>query len=546
MTNPTTSSDSRSDPFRVARERCRTLGLPVWRANAAGMLIEEPSDAGLVGLWLRSGGLAMRVSRAIAEFDGQIDPPATELFSGCWIVSLAETRRRRVQGYTVAMVMGPDALQTEEFEALCRASQLDPAATRRTMRTVAKLESESVRHTAQLLRWMLTDLRRLSEDGDTIGEFTEQLTSAYETIDLLYSLGREMNEPNEPEQFVHRALQRLHESLDFAWVAAVFVDDPRLAPVVNSRYFLHGDATMPPQDLELASRHLIESLDHPTTRRILSDSPEFVPDGGPQVVVQPILRENVPAGFLLAGEKGGLDPQVSSYDTHALEAAAGCLGPFLENAALYADQQAMFMGTLKALTSAIDAKDKYTCGHSERVAHLAGLLAEAVGLPREQIERIRIAGLVHDVGKIGVPEEVLGKPGKLTDDEFAAIKLHPEIGHRILRDIPLLQDVLPGVLHHHERWDGRGYPQGIGGEQIPFSARIIGLVDTFDAMSSTRSYRPALSREQVLSEIERCAGTQFDPSLVPHFLRLDLTIYDTMVAGSAPQQAFESRTRHAA
>ncbi|MBX3363263.1 MAG: HD domain-containing protein [Phycisphaeraceae bacterium] len=545
MTN-NCSSDSRADPYRLARERCRALGLPVWRANAAGMLIEEPADAGLVGLWLRSGGLALRVSRAIADFDGQIDPPPSELFDGCWLISLAETRRRRVQGYTVAMVLGPQALSTPDFEAICRTGQLDPAATRRTMRAIAKLEPGSVRHTAQLLRWMLTDLRRLAEDADTIGEFTGQLSSAYETIDLLYSLGREMNEPNEPEQFVQRAIHRLHESLDFAWVAAIFVDDPRLAPVVNSRMFLYGQPTMSPLELECAIRNLIGRMEEPNIRHIISDATGFEPDGGPQIVVQPVLRDAVPAGFLLAGEKGGIDPQVSSYDTHALEAAAGCLGPFLENAALYVEQQAMFMGTLKALTSAIDAKDKYTCGHSERVAYLAGRLAEAHGLPREQVERIHIAGLVHDVGKIGVPEEVLGKAGRLTDEEFDAIKLHPEIGHRILRDIPSLQDVLPGVLHHHERWDGRGYPHGLAGEQIPLSARIIGLVDTFDAMSSTRSYRPAMSRDQVLAEIQRCAGSQFDPALVPLFLGLELDVYDEMVASAAPQGAFSSRVREAA
>jgi len=137
------------------------------------------------------------------------------------------------------------------------------------------------------------------------------------------------------------------------------------------------------------------------------------------------------------------------------------------------------------------------------------------------------------VGKIGVPEAVLCKPGRLTDQEFALIKLHPEIGHRILRDIPQLQDILPGVLHHHERWDGKGYPHGLKGEDIPLSARLLGLADTFDAMSSTRAYRSALPRDVVLAEVQRSAGSQFDPELAKLMLGLDLTEYDRMVARHA-------------
>jgi HD-GYP domain-containing protein (c-di-GMP phosphodiesterase class II) len=141
--------------------------------------------------------------------------------------------------------------------------------------------------------------------------------------------------------------------------------------------------------------------------------------------------------------------------------------------------------------------------------------------------------MVHDVGKIGVPEAVLCKAGKLTDEEFAAIKKHPEIGHRILRDIPQMEDELDGVLHHHERYDGRGYPYGLKGDRIPLSGRIIAIADTFDAMSSTRSYRSAMPRATVLAELQRSAGTQLDPALVPLFVKLDLGTYDRMVSEHA-------------
>src|SRR5262249_24495783 len=130
---------------------------------------------------------------------------------------------------------------------------------------------------------------------------------------------------------------------------------------------------------------------------------------------------------------------------------------------------------------------------------------------------------------IGVPEAVLCKPGRLEKHEFELIKQHPTIGHRILRDIPGMEDVLPGVLHHHERWDGGGYPEGIAGEAISLVARILAVADSFDAMSSNRSYRSAMSRQEVLEEMVQCAGTQFDPTLAHRFVGLDLAGYDAMV-----------------
>ena len=191
------------------------------------------------------------------------------------------------------------------------------------------------------------------------------------------------------------------------------------------------------------------------------------------------------------------------------------------------------------MSGALDAKDRYTRGHSDRVAYLSAETARVLGLSDEEVERVRIAGIVHDVGKIGVPESVLCKPGRLTDEEFEKIKKHPEIGFRILEGIPGLQDILPGVLHHHERYDGRGYPHGLAGEDVPLLARIIGVADTFDAMSSNRAYRSKMSREVVLAEIAKCSGTQFDPAVAEAFLRLNLSEYDRMVADHAAQDPLE-------
>ena len=185
------------------------------------------------------------------------------------------------------------------------------------------------------------------------------------------------------------------------------------------------------------------------------------------------------------------------------------------------EQHTLCTSVVAALTAAIDAKDPYTSGHSERVSLLAAAMARALKLDEPTIETFRLAGLVHDVGKIGIPEAVLTKQGKLSPGEITLMQRHPEVGHKILKDIPLLSGALPGVLHHHERFDGLGYPHGLVGENIPLIARVLALCDTFDAMTSTRSYRPACPREKVFEEIRTCSGTQFDPAIAQTFLTLD-------------------------
>jgi hypothetical protein len=194
------------------------------------------------------------------------------------------------------------------------------------------------------------------------------------------------------------------------------------------------------------------------------------------------------------------------------------------------EQQLMFAGTVHALIRAIDAKDPYTRGHSDRVAVFAQLLARAAGLPDDMVARSYLCGTVHDLGKIGVPEAVLCKPGRLTDEEFARIKEHPTIGHRILADIPHLQEVLPGVLEHHEKWDGTGYPGRLTGEAISLLGRVVCVADCFDAMTSARVYRPARPVGEVLEEIRRCAGTHFDPALAEAFARIPVATLESIVA----------------
>jgi diguanylate cyclase (GGDEF)-like protein/putative nucleotidyltransferase with HDIG domain len=170
-----------------------------------------------------------------------------------------------------------------------------------------------------------------------------------------------------------------------------------------------------------------------------------------------------------------------------------------------------------SLASAVDSRDAYTGSHSERVASFAGEIASQLGLPAEEVELTRLAGSLHDLGKLAIPEEILRKPATLSDAERLVLERHPQIGYRMLESLGV-DPIADWVLHHHERWDGAGYPDGLAGERIPLGARIIFVADAFDAMTSDRLYRAALSYEEALAEVERCAGSQFDPEVVHAFL----------------------------
>ena len=179
-----------------------------------------------------------------------------------------------------------------------------------------------------------------------------------------------------------------------------------------------------------------------------------------------------------------------------------------------------YLDTIQTLRYTVEVKDPYTRGHSDRVSEFSVLIGKHLGLPEEQINTLKIGGLFHDIGKIGVPDSILLKESRLTDDEYSQIKNHPTIGSHILSTATIFQDIIPIVKHHHERYDGKGYPSKLSGENIPYLARIVAIADTFDAMTSKRPYRDALPIEKVKEEFIKGMGTQFDPSLADLFLKL--------------------------
>jgi len=218
---------------------------------------------------------------------------------------------------------------------------------------------------------------------------------------------------------------------------------------------------------------------------------------------QYILKPFDPEQLCMIVENGIRKFELSNSKTHILH-----------------DLSELFYKTIKSIAQALDAKDQYTHGHSMRVTLYSLALAKTLKLPDDLLEEIETTGLLHDIGKIAIPEKILLKPGKLTTEEYEVIKTHPELGERLVNGIEKLRIISNWLKSHHERYDGRGYPDGLVGEAIPISSRIIAIADTYDAMTSNRSYRGALSHEEAIAEIKKCSGTQFDPNLAELFISI--------------------------
>lgn len=218
------------------------------------------------------------------------------------------------------------------------------------------------------------------------------------------------------------------------------------------------------------------------------------------------------------------DGMFNSRDMMVMVAFSQQVAISVENAKLHEELKATFYDTIQAFAETIEMRDPYTGGHTRRVMEYSLGIGKRMGLPAGEIERLKLSAILHDIGKIGVPDDVLLKPGKLTDKELRSMMRHAEIGPEVLSRIRKLKEILPGIRHHHERYDGAGYPSGLKGDDIPIIARIIAVADSFDAMTSDRPYRKGLSVETAVEELRKNSGTQFDPSAVKSFL----TVYKTL------------------
>jgi putative nucleotidyltransferase with HDIG domain len=254
--------------------------------------------------------------------------------------------------------------------------------------------------------------------------------------------------------------------------------------------------------------------------RAATSSPTWYYPNVREIISVPIREGNRLFGWLLAlnhtgtGDVTNSEGEFGTVEACLMASVATILGIHCGNIALYHEQSEFFSSVVRALTSAIDAKDPYTCGHSDRVARLSVSLARQLGCSKEDLNTIYLSGLLHDIGKIGIDDNVLRKPGALTPAEFDHIKTHPDLGCRILQGVKQLDKVMPVVRHHHEAWNGAGYPAGLKAEETPFMARVVAVADSIDAMSSDRPYRKGMPDEKLDAILRDGAGKQWDPKII--------------------------------
>ena len=340
-------------------------------------------------------------------------------------------------------------------------------------------------------------------------------------LEALLSTSREMMAFDDLQGLLDRVLDRLQAILAPDRSAILLLDPvsgelvPRSVRPAGAYANVSQFASSTAVHESLTSREVLVVEDVKADAR-LRDAVSIVQAGVLSAISVPLLGRSGPIGALYADRtvlRGTFESEQIDYAAaFAAHAAAA-----LETARLYDDREQHFRLTLEALAKAIDARDKYTAGHSERVTTYAVVLANAMKLPAGDLDVLRRAGMLHDIGKVGVPDHVLLKPGPLDAGERAIIESHVTIGYEMLRELPFLRDALPAIRGHHERWDGKGYPDRLAGEGIHLYARIMTVADSFDAMTSARPYRAAMPPDEAARRVRADAGTQFDPAVVRAF-----------------------------
>lgn len=383
--------------------------------------------------------------------------------------------------------------------------------------------------------------RRLYESESQLATFSNRINRGNMEVSWLRDLATHaelQQRNNDPIRVAQKILPGMCEVICARTV--IYIAEPTECTLnglpMNAWQF--GDTVVPDAVcLSLLKRHGRDAISGPAI--VSHSSPAYSSKGFAGVlsaIVAAVRRDDVNAGWLLAVNKdlrhlttsnegtmsaAAVDRncEFGEFEAGLMGAAANALATHARNGQVLESRNSIVSGTIRSLVNAIDAKDHYTCGHSDRVAEYARQIAATMSLGEEFCERIYLTGLLHDVGKIGVPDDVLQKPGRLTDDEFRKIQEHPVIGHDILKELAVFDYVLPGVLHHHEAVDGSGYPHGLRGDEIPLDARILAVADAYDAMTSDRPYRDGMSSVRAEAIIADGAGTQWDSECVIAFQR---------------------------
>jgi len=375
-----------------------------------------------------------------------------------------------------------------------------------------------------LLQWRSD--RRIEELQQETEDLSAHLASTYEEISLLHRLTENLRLSRGDEELGRVALEWLQEVVPAQGLAL------QLLPLSGeARALTHEFRTEPllltcgscPLDNQQFTELIAHFGDEARQRSIVVNPPVTKRADWPFAAVRQLITVALIEGDNVFGYLAAINhtdnAEFGTVEARLLSSVGAILGIHSGNIELYRQQSELLAGIVRALTSAIDAKDPYTCGHSDRVARIAVRLAEELGCDGKALNTVYLSGLLHDIGKIGISDAVLRKPDRLSPQEYEHIKRHVQIGHRILSDIAKLEDVLPVVLHHHESWDGGGYPDRLASAHIPLIARIVAVADSYDAMSSDRPYRKGMPEEKIERIFRSGAGQQWDPEVIEAFFR---------------------------
>jgi HD-GYP domain-containing protein (c-di-GMP phosphodiesterase class II) len=506
---------------------------------------------------IQAGHVAHYLSAPIGETavapGAASNPPFGALWPDLAMIAAPIKRRRRTIGVVLGCVQ-VSRVAGERFLRLCGACGLDARRMSQLAEAVTSWPCDRMDSLSGLLTLSAEQAALCDATDNELAILTQNLENTYEELNLVYRVSDEMGLPQSPIVLLKRVAAQVLE-VSRARAIGFFLEPEEqpaaMAPVMGaSAVAALADRVV---QVGAGAPNLMELNRLVSALQLQAAPPHgyLVGNGAGQkdefrwaatwlshFVALPLQMGPRRQGAMLAincRDEGDF----TSVDLQLFRAVADRVTAFLENQRLYDELTDLLIGLLYAVVNSVDAKDPYTYGHSERVAYFGRALARAAGFVEMDYERIYLAGLLHDVGKIGVPDAILSKPGKLTKEEFDTLKLHPQIGVKILAPVAKTRDLLPGVLYHHERIDGRGYPAGFAGGGIPLLGRIICLADSFDAMTSNRTYRAALPVPLAIAEIRRCAGTQFDPALADQFLKLNLPdLFEQARAASGNEAAF--------
>ena len=443
----------------------------------------------------------------------------------CCLMGVPVFRRRRLVGALVASYPTSQLLDDEHLARICSQSGLDLEHVTSLLEEMDQHQPAQLQVFSHVLKWQLESAQSMEIAGSEIGTLSANLAQTYEELNLLYRIAGSMQVTQLPQDFMLSICNELQEGLLIeAAIAVVYAHPPTFD---KDLIVVSGQTDMDDSEIIQLVSEVIEpriNEDGPAVANGFT-APSECPEGWQSIksyLASPLVTGDS-LGVLIAINKS--PDQFDSLDLKLTDSIASQASVFIENNRLFADLQDLLMGVLHALSATIDAKDPYTSGHSLRVALISKRLAQECDLGEEKAERLYLAGLLHDIGKIGVPEATLTKEGRLTDDEFEQMKRHPMLGATILGGIRQLDDVIVGILNHHERPDGLGYPRGLVGDEVSIDGLIVGIADCLDAMTSDRTYRKALPLSKAMSELKKYAGQQFDPELVEKLLQMDVEAF---------------------